>query len=1254
VAKSRGFGKPSKAKKAGSSRRSPAQAQLSRTTAETLALAFQQFQAEQFEQAAQLYRGVLQQQPNQPEALHWLGVILCQSGRDAAGFPYLQQAVALKPDDANLHNSLGAAWMRQGNLEQAAAYLQRAVALQPNHFIAHTNLGGLLRDQGNLQAAVDHCRTALRLNPNYASAHQNLGLALLKQGNLQEAATCLQQAVALVPHNAEFHHDLGNVFLEQEQWEAAVNCYRQAIALRPSDTAYTNLGNALSKLGQFETALQNLQAALSLNPHNPVTHDVLGVMRMEQGDLEQALMHLRQAVFLAPNSADTHYNLALALLAQGDLRAGFAEHEWRWHTKKWVPALFPQPLWDGSPLAGKTIMLHAEQGFGDTIQFIRYLPLVKARGGRIVAACQPPLKPLLALLPDVEHLIIPGDDLPEFDVQAPLLSLPYLLGTTLETIPAQIPYLPVPTCACQSLELLPDTRMKVGVVWASGRRGGDRASLRFYEQKSCPILSYARLFAVAEISFYSLQVGENAADLAQLEGEYPLQDLSPQIQDFADTTALIVQMDLVISVDTAVAHLAGALGKPVWLLLPLGADWRWMRKRQDSPWYPTMRLFRQAQLGDWEGVIDRVTAALKRVVAGELAPMFEVEPAKSGVIRSQQAKQHSTPHLQAVSVSHRVQSSQPNSIQTDFSQALAEALQHYQTGQWTEAEQRYRQIFQQQPDQPDALHWLGVIVYQSGRREEGFHYLQQAVALKPEDANIQNSIGAALLDQGNLEQAAVHLQQAIDLYPNHHIAHKNLATVFQRQGHQEQAVFHLQQTIRFTPKDAEAHYNLGLALKAQGKIEAAIASYRKAIDLNPNHTLALVSLAELLREQDKTQEAILCFQTALVQSPNDATAHTGLGIALQEQGDFEQALTHLQKVVELHPDHAQAHCNLGALLWAQCQPEQAIEPYQRAIQLQPDYAEAHVHLAQALLVTGDLRKGFAEYEWRWRMKDWTPCRFAQPMWDGLDLNGKTILISADEGGFGDFMQFIRYAPLVSDRGGQVVVECSEPVSRLLATAPGVNQIVGRNEAFTEFDVYTHLMSLPYFLGTTLETIPAQVPYLAPPADDDYTLELRPDTKLKVGLIWASGHKTEHRNSFKNYQERSCPLSLYTKLLSVSGVRFYSLQVGLQVADMRELGVDHRIQDLSPKIKDFADTAALIDQMDLVISVDTAVAHLAGALGKPVWVLLPFAADWRWLRDRQDSPWYPTMQLFWQPRPKDWESVLGEVLQALQSLANAQS
>jgi Tfp pilus assembly protein PilF len=462
-----------------------------------------------------------------------------------------------------------------GRLGEAEQLYRQILARQPGHIQAMHNLGQIALQAGRNDAAVDLIRRATSLGPNYAEAHNNLGNALRAQGQLDEAIAAYRRAFALNPNLPEVHNNLGNALAEKGQLEEAITAYRQAISLRPEYAeAHYNLGSALK----------------------------------EQGQLDEAIAAYRQAIALKPNLPEAHNNLSLALLARGDFQQGWEEYEWRWKCKGFPPPRnFAQPQWDGGPLEARTLLLHAEQGLGDAIQFIRYLPLVAQRGGRIIIECQAELQRLFQPTAGRFPVLVFGQPLPAFDLHCPLLSLPRVFGTDLTNIPKIVPYLhAADEDARRWQHRLADRSplIKVGLVWAGNpRRKHDR-------NRSMKLANLAPLGRVPGVRLFSLQKGEAAAEAKTPPPGMELVDWTEELKDFADTAALIDNLDLIIAVDTAVPHLAGAMGKPVWTLLPFVPDWRWVPGREDNPWYPSMRSFRQPRIGDWDSVIARVVEAL--------------------------------------------------------------------------------------------------------------------------------------------------------------------------------------------------------------------------------------------------------------------------------------------------------------------------------------------------------------------------------------------------------------------------------------------------------------------------------------------------------------------------------------------------------------------------------------------------------------------------------------------------------------------
>jgi len=500
--------------------------------------------------------------------------------------------------------------LHRGNSQNAEMIYWQIIEYAPNNIKADAcnSLGIIFTRQGQYEQAITCYQQALSFEPNYIDACKNLGVVFTKQGQYEQAIACYQQALSFEPNCLGSYNNLGAVFMKQGQYEQAITCYQQALNLNPNYIdAYNNLGAVFTEQGQYEQAIACYQQALNLNPNYIDAYNNLGAVFTEQGQYEQAIACYIQALELNPNDALAHFNLAFIMLLAGDFEHGFTEYEWRWqcpqHLESYPSRKLSQPLWDGSNLDDRTLLLHSEQGFGDTIQFIRYAPLVAQRGGRVVLECQEPLIRLLKTVAGIEQFVVKGKALPEFHVHAPLISLPRILGTTLENIPAQVPYLAAPESSI-NLKAPTDSRLKVGIVWAgSSTNQRDRT-------RSCFLNHFFRLLNTPSVAFYSLQKGPRAAELTQ-SCELPVQDLSSHLCDFADTAAAVAQLDLVITVDTSVAHLAGAMNKPVWVLLSFSADWRWMLGREDSPWYPSMRLFRQEFPGDWAGLLQQVETALQ-------------------------------------------------------------------------------------------------------------------------------------------------------------------------------------------------------------------------------------------------------------------------------------------------------------------------------------------------------------------------------------------------------------------------------------------------------------------------------------------------------------------------------------------------------------------------------------------------------------------------------------------------------------------
>jgi len=639
---------------------------------ELSAAGYNAHRANQFHEAEQFYRQALQLQPNHPHALHGLGLLLAQTGRHQQAIESLQRATLIDPEWAECLNHLGLVQLQLGKLDAAAATFARVIELEPQFPDAHNSLGVVRKHRGELSAAIDCYRRAIALRPRFPEALNNLGVALQETGALNEAVdvfreavrarsdyveafsnfgnalqragqtseaiSILQRAVELGPTTPELHYNLaialqrdgkvdqaigefrialnlradypdalnnlGTALHEKAHFDEAIEVYRRAIALRPDIAdVHNNLGRALKELGRLDEAIDAYRQAISLKQSFGEAHSNLGTALVQAGQVDAAVSHFENALPQASTALDAQWNYALALLLRGDFERGWPKYEVR--NRRNAAAIDPRLLakfWDGSNLAGRRILLLGEQGLGDTIQFIRYVPLIEQIGGDVRIVCQPPLRTLFATQFGAGRVSTFEQPLPAFDVCCPLMSLPHLLGTTEQTIPRNVPYLRADPDLGKvwSHRLSDRAGFRIGLAWAGNPTfGNDR-------NRSIPAPMFAPLRDVAGVTFVSLQKGPTTSATTNLA----LLDFTSDLNDFADTAAAIANLDLVISVDTAVAHLAGALAKPVWTMIPFAPDWRWQLHRTDSPWYPTMRLFRQPRRGDWESVIRSVVTAI--------------------------------------------------------------------------------------------------------------------------------------------------------------------------------------------------------------------------------------------------------------------------------------------------------------------------------------------------------------------------------------------------------------------------------------------------------------------------------------------------------------------------------------------------------------------------------------------------------------------------------------------------------------------
>jgi Flp pilus assembly protein TadD len=760
-------------------------------------------------------RKLLAQEPSNTAAWNNLASLLGESGRPAEAEAAYRKAIAFNPDFVDFHVNFGIFLKTNNRLAEAEASFREAVTVKPGHAPTLAHLAQLLKEAGRLTEAEALFEQTLRLDPGYSLAHNNLGILLLDTERAGGAEVAFRKALALDPVFPEAHANLGNALKAQDRYVEAEGQYRKAIALRPEDRNFhNNLGAVLDDLGRLEEAEAAYRQALVLGPDYAAAHCNLGRLLQTQRRYPEAEEAYRKAIELDPKFTDAKLNLGLLLLTVGR----YAD-AWPWHEARHFPdskarrAMQPPfsfPQWQGESLAGKSLAVVLEQGHGDNIQFIRYAPLIKALGATRVTFVQPaPLVWFLATADGVDAITPDAVSLPAHDYWCFPLSLPMHLGTTVDSIPATLPYLrALPDRVEHWRTRLPASGLKIGLVWKGNPDHKNDAN------RSLPHLStLAPLWKVPGISFISLQKGQGEDQGRQPPPGQPLLHLGDDITDFADTAAIIAQLDLLITVDSAAAHVAGALGKPVWVLLPgVGTDWRWLLDRNDSPWYPgVMRLFRQLrEAASWEATVLDIATALRTwsvVPPAPTLPLF----------------QGRFPELPAALLAPATPKPAPA---VEVSSAAAEALLQaahaaYLAGNHDEAESRLHELLVQEPANSAAWNNLASLLTEAGKPAEAEAAYLKAIAFNP-------------------------------AFPDFHV---NFAGFLKAQNRPADAETEFREAIALRHDDVNSHNNLGILLLDAARPDAAETSFRSAISIDPNFPEAWNNLGNTLKTLKRADEA---------------------------------------------------------------------------------------------------------------------------------------------------------------------------------------------------------------------------------------------------------------------------------------------------------------------------------------------------------------------------------------------------------------
>lgn len=1049
----------------------------------------------------------------------------------------------------------------------------------------------------------------LASDPNCRVAHIALGRVLAKSGKIIESIDVLRRAATLWPDDYELQSALGNTCLLDGNASEAISHFRSARASHPSHIpTLIGLGNALREIGNFEEAHHELSRAEKIAPHVPEIYDNLGQLLQDMGQLTESIEKFETALQINPSFTNAQLHIGISRLLAGDFKRGWVGYETRFKATG-VP--IPQTnyiKWDNQNLPEGTLHILTEQGLGDEIMFASCIPDVLLKVKNIVVECSPKLMNLFQRsFPTVyvvkkNHLAMHHSKSYPNEYAIFIGSLGSFFRREIKDFPAHKGYLiadPYKRNRWREKLLALGPGIKIGIAWSGGTRS-TRTTLR-----SIPLSQWQPLLQTPNSHFISLQYIECKAEIAAVNSHtgITIHHWQEAIDDYDETAALVSELDLIISVQTAIVHLAGSLGKPIWVMVPSCPEWRYLREGTTLPWYPTARLFRQHNRFEWQDVIAEIKLELMKSAQNRLD-----DP---------------TTHLNDIlnSPSKNLNSNSLNSI-SSF-------------------------------DEPNKLYEKAMELVRLSDFKNALILLQHGLKLNSNDtkflfasANVQHLCG-------NYEDAIKSYCQITIHDPNNYLAYTNLGNTWRELTRYNEAIEAFKKALEIAPACAEAAHNLGLCQKALGDTHDAIEYFNRALSTNPYYGAPLRALFEIYREQGDVDTAIQKVNDHIKTHGEFGEAIFLLGRGYYWIDDRIQSERFLRRAITLDPTHSEAWDNLGVTVQDSGRLNEAIEYYSKSIEINPKSRAPRWHRALARLTLGEFQSGWDDYEYRPGVTE-SLAKYKLPRWNG-DANKNTKLVILPEQGLGDEIMFSSCVPDVTEIVGQTVLLCSPKLELLFKRSfPSIHVTSHYPISSSEFEPNTLAIpmgSLPLYFRRKPEDFTSRAPYLKalPSSINIWRHKLNTlGSGLKIGISWRGGTELT-RGSM-----RSLPLNAWLPILRNHDTHFVSLQYTSCEQERSEFATKNNIEiyHWQDAIDDYDQTAALVASLDLVISVQTAVVHLSGALGKPTWVLVPARPEWRYGYDQDSLPWYSNVTIIRQQTPNDWTSVIEEVIYKLKTWTHA--
>jgi protein O-GlcNAc transferase len=1231
---------------------------------------------------------------NQSEAIaeYNHAVALHGAGRPEAAIGHYQRAVHLSPDLIEAHFNLGNAYCATGRPRLAIEAFEKLLKRNPRYAKAAYNLGTLLKSLGLNDQALTAYRQALAAKPDYAEALNNIGVILRDSDRFEEALDCFQQALSFKPDLALAYYNSGVTWQKKGQYERGLDHYRKALACDPKfaparwlsllslPMLYNTAIEIDDRREKFAANLKELIDSVALESAADRRYALQGIASTTnfflqyqgRNDLELQKQYGRFVTeVMAANFPEYTRALAMPALDTGEkIRIGYVSSLMYAHTigiflLGWVQhhdldafeihcyhlgekadALtrrlaqtahhfhhFPSDIQSAARQIASDnlhLLVHTDIGMNPVTLQLAALRLAPVQ-------CKGWGHPVTTGLPSIDYylssdLMEPDDAAGHYSEQ--LIRLPNL---ALCYAPPEMPVEPKPRTGFK----IPENCF----VYLS-----PQSVYKYLPQHDeiYPLIAQR----VPHAKFVFIQNASedvNAGFQARLFESFSRSGLDgacychfvPRM-NHADFMSLNLASDVVL--DT----LDWSGGKTTLEALSCGLP---------VVTCPGSMLRGRHALAMLKMVDSTATIAKSRAEYCDIAVRLAIEPGFYRQVRSRIQKNRQRLYLdrQFMSaledfyrtvVTDRLRvASPPKATATGDSGAIAlfnRAVAFHQQENFHQAVQFYRQALTQKPRWPEAIFNLARALQALNDLPGARSLFVELLQIDPQNAKALFSLGTLELARNNGESACRWLEQAQSLMPLNALVYNNLGKAYQLRGLNDKAERHFQHAVELDPEQPEAWFNIAEALARQDRLEEAVDCFRKAIAKQPGMSAAYNNMGNVLRKLKRFPEAIQAFQAVVEQEPQLAEGHFNLGSACLDHEQYEQALRHLNEAVRLKPEYADAWNNLALTYKQMGDFKRACAYFDRALTIDPDLAIAHWNRSFVRLLLGDWSGGWQDFEWRFQIPKWRtlyPHRMPGIKWDGRAMPNQTLLVH-DEQGLGDTFQFVRYLPWVKARCGRVILETRPELMNLLQGLAGVDELIARSAdgpPRVAFDRYIPLMSLPRLFNTTPESVTFTAPYISAPINriDSWRNRLS-DGRFKVGLVWAG--RPEHAND----ANRSCSLRQLAALFGLDRIQFIGLQKGPAAKEADNFHDQPNFINIGAELDDFADTAAVIMHLDLVLTVDTSVAHLAGAMGRPVWVMLPYIPDWRWMATGSATPWYPTMQLFRHRAPKNWPSIVEEI------------